>query len=223
MSYAIHVNGIAHTVDVDGDTPLLWVLRDVLGMTGTKFGSACPVRRLHGHLNGVATVLRDYGRERRNAASPRSKRSAPQPLAEDPKAWLDLEWCSAAIVSPVSHVRICASSEQSHPNDSAIDDAMSGNICRCGTYVAFVKPSNKLQSRPRRPEGGLTWSSISLSPLTTGLCAHEQIPSNLPQAGIAAGGGLMLGFGLPSSSDATAAGSGSFAPNAFIRIGTDGR
>ena len=37
MSYAIHVNGIAHTVDVDGDTPLLWVLRDVLGMTGTKF------------------------------------------------------------------------------------------------------------------------------------------------------------------------------------------
>ena len=56
MSYAIHVNGIAHTVDADGDTPLLWVLRDVLGMTGTKFGcgmalcGACTV-----HLNGVAT------------------------------------------------------------------------------------------------------------------------------------------------------------------------
>src|SRR6266446_1285401 len=55
MSYAIHVNGTAHTVDVDGDTPLLWVLRDVRGMTGTKFGcgmalcGACTV-----HLDGVA-------------------------------------------------------------------------------------------------------------------------------------------------------------------------
>ena len=56
MAYAIKVNGIEHAVDVDGDTPLLWVLRDVLGMTGTKFGcgmalcGACTV-----HLDGVAT------------------------------------------------------------------------------------------------------------------------------------------------------------------------
>ena len=139
MSYTIKVNGVAHTVDVDGDTPLLWILRDVLGMTGTKFGcgmalcGACTV-----HLNGSPT---------RSCVTPvQSVAGAAittiEAIGTTPagrkiqKAWLDLEvvqcgYCQSGQI--MSAVALLASNP--HPDDSAIDDAMSGNICRCGTYA----------------------------------------------------------------------------------------
>jgi isoquinoline 1-oxidoreductase subunit alpha len=139
MAYDIKVNGVVHTVEVDGDTPVLWVLRDVLGMTGTKFGcgmalcGACTV-----HLDGVAT---------RSCVTPVDSIGASEiktieaigatPVgAKIQKAWLDLEvvqcgYCQSGQIMSAS--ALLASNP--HPNDSDIDDTMSGNICRCGTYV----------------------------------------------------------------------------------------
>src|ERR1700730_2928334 len=103
MTYAIKVNKNTHSVDVDGDTPLLWVLRDVFGMTGTKFGCGMALRGAGTvHIDGVAT------------------RSCITPI-------------DSIGTSEITTIELLASNP--HPTDSDIDDAMSGNICRCGTYV----------------------------------------------------------------------------------------
>jgi isoquinoline 1-oxidoreductase alpha subunit len=139
MAFNVEVNGSARSVDVDGDTPLLWVLRDVLGMTGTKFGcgmalcGACTV-----HIDGVAT---------RSCVTPvnsigKSKITTIEAIGATPagasiqKAWLDREvvqcgYCQSGQIMSAS--ALLASNP--HPSDSDIDDAMSGNICRCGTYA----------------------------------------------------------------------------------------
>src|SRR6267378_8038287 len=123
MSYAIHVNGVAHTVDVDGDTPLLWVLRDVLGMTGTKFGcgmalcGACTV-----HLNGVATrscvtPVESIGNQAVTTIEAIGNTAAGRKIQ---KAWLDLEvvqcgYCQSGQI--MSAAALLASN--AHPDDSA--------------------------------------------------------------------------------------------------------
>jgi isoquinoline 1-oxidoreductase alpha subunit len=139
MAFEIKVNGAPHTVDVDGDTALLWVLRDVLGMTGTKFGcgvalcGACTV-----HVDGVAT---------RSCITPVDSIEGAQittieaigatPVgARIQNAWLDLEvvqcgYCQSGQI--MSAAELLTSNPS--PTDSDIDDFMSGNICRCGTYV----------------------------------------------------------------------------------------
>src|SRR6202035_258375 len=128
MSFTIKINGSPHTVDVDGDTPLLWVLRDVLGMTGTKFGcgmalcGACTV-----HVDGVAT---------RSCITTIDAIGATAAGAKIQKAWLDREvvqcgYCQSGQIMSAS--ALLASNP--HPTDADIDDAMSGNICRCGTYL----------------------------------------------------------------------------------------
>jgi isoquinoline 1-oxidoreductase alpha subunit len=139
MAYTINVNGTVQTIDVDGDTPLLWVLRDVLGMTGTKFGcgaalcGACTV-----HVDGVAT---------RSCITPvdsigESQVTTIEAIGRTPtgakiqKAWLDREvvqcgYCQSGQI--MSAAALLA--DNPNPTDADIDDAMSGNICRCGTYV----------------------------------------------------------------------------------------
>jgi isoquinoline 1-oxidoreductase subunit alpha len=139
MPTTIKVNGIDRAVDVDGDTPLLWVLRDVLGMTGTKFGcgmaqcGACTV-----HLDGVAT---------RSCITPidaigNSEITTIEAIGTTPagakiqKAWLDCEvpqcgYCQSGQIMSASALL----ANNPHPTDADIDDAMSGNICRCGTYL----------------------------------------------------------------------------------------
>jgi isoquinoline 1-oxidoreductase subunit alpha len=138
MSFKIKVNGSDHEVDVDGDTPLLWVLRDVLGMTGTKFG--CGVA-----LCGACTVHLD-GRPIRSCITPiesvgNSAITTIEAIGETPagakvqKAWLDLEVVQCGYCQPgqiMSASTLLASN--SNPTDADIDAAMSGNICRCGTY-----------------------------------------------------------------------------------------
>src|SRR5262245_51589388 len=139
MSIVIKVNGQTHSVDVDGDTPLLWVLRDVLGMTGTKFGcgmalcGACTV-----HLDGVAirsciTPVESVGTSEITTieaigASPVGARIQ--------KAWVDREvpqcgYCQSGQI--MSAAALLA--RDPRPTDSQIDNEMSGNICRCGTYL----------------------------------------------------------------------------------------
>src|SRR6478736_6737706 len=125
MAFVIKVNGNTHSVDIDGDTPLLWVLRDVLGMTGTKFGcgmalcGACTV-----HLNGVATrscVLPVEGIG--DAAVTTIEAIGSTPAGRNvQKAWLDLEvvqcgYCQSGQI--MSAAALLASNR--HPNDSDID------------------------------------------------------------------------------------------------------
>ena len=139
MTFAIQVNGKTHSVDVDGDTPLLWVLRDVLGMTGTKFGcglalcGACTV-----HVDGVATrsCITPVDSIGSSAITTIEAIGATPAGAKIQKAWLDREvpqcgYCQSGQI--MSAAALLASNPR--PADSAIDDAMSGNICRCGTYV----------------------------------------------------------------------------------------
>jgi isoquinoline 1-oxidoreductase subunit alpha len=139
MAFAIKVNGNTHNVDVDVDTPLLWVLRDVLGMTGTKFGcgmalcGACTV-----HIDGVPTRSCITSVDSIGASSITTIEAigATPVGAKIQMAWLDREvvqcgYCQSGQIMSAS--ALLASNP--HPTDSEIDDAMSGNICRCGTYV----------------------------------------------------------------------------------------
>jgi len=139
MAIPIKVNGIVRTVDVDADTPLLWVLRDVLGMTGTKFGcgmalcGACTV-----HVAGIATrsCVTAVGGIGSAAITTIEAIGATPAGAKSQKAWLDREvvqcgYCQSGQIMSAS--ALLASNP--HPTDADIDGAMSGNICRCGTYV----------------------------------------------------------------------------------------
>jgi isoquinoline 1-oxidoreductase subunit alpha len=139
MAFTIKVNGTPRSVDVDGDTPLLWVLRDVLGMTGTKFGcgaslcGACTVQ-----IDGVAT---------RSCVTPIDSIGSSQVTtiegigrtdagARIQQAWLEHDvvqcgYCQSGQI--MSAAALLASNPR--PSDADIDEAMSGNICRCGTYV----------------------------------------------------------------------------------------
>jgi isoquinoline 1-oxidoreductase subunit alpha len=139
MPYDIKVNGAIRTVDVDGDTPLLWVLRDVLGMTGTKFGcgmalcGACTVHMDGNPIRSCITSVDSVG----SAAIATIEAIAGTPAGKRiQRAWLDLEvvqcgYCQSGQIMSAS--ALLASNP--HPSDADIDDAMSGNICRCGTYV----------------------------------------------------------------------------------------
>jgi isoquinoline 1-oxidoreductase alpha subunit len=139
MATTIKINGVDRSVDVDDDTPLLWVLRDVLEMTGTKFGcgqalcGACTV-----HIDGVATrscttTIDSIGTSEVTTIEAIGQTPAG---AKIQKAWLDLEvvqcgYCqSGQIMSALPLI-----AENPNPTDQDIDDAMSGNICRCGTYI----------------------------------------------------------------------------------------
>ena len=146
----INVNARSHDVDLPGDMPLLWVLRDVLGMTGTKFGcgigqcGACTV-----HLDGQSVrscqlPLSNVGEAK--VTTIEAVESTPEG-ARIQKAWLDLEvvqcgYCqSGQIMSAAALLK-----DTPHPNEDDIDGAMAGNICRCGTYVR-IRDAIKLAAK----------------------------------------------------------------------------
>jgi isoquinoline 1-oxidoreductase subunit alpha len=142
MAISFTLNGKPQTVDVSPDMPLLWVLRDTLNMTGTKFGcgmalcGACTV-----HINGEAT--RSCITQISSVAG--KKVATIEGLSTDgshpvQQAWMeeDVPQCgycqSGQIMSAVALL-----SKKANPTDADIDDAMSGNICRCGTYQRIRK------------------------------------------------------------------------------------
>ena len=156
MAFTIKVNNKPHTVDVDGDTPLLWVLRDVLGMTGTKFGcgralcGACTV-----HVGGVATRSCITPIEAIGAAEITTIEAigATAAGAGIQRAWLDREvvqcgYCQSGQI--MSATALLA--HNPHPTDADIDAAMSGNICRCGTYVR-IRDAIKQAAQAHRQGG----------------------------------------------------------------------
>src|SRR3954469_16387492 len=139
MAFRLTINGDRHSVDVDGDTPLLWVLRDVLGMTGTKFGcgmalcGACTVHIDGAPVRSCVTPVDSIRASQVATIEAIGKTDAGSRIQE---AWLDREvvqcgYCQSGQI--MSAAALLASNP--HPSDSDIDAAMSGNICRCGTYV----------------------------------------------------------------------------------------
>ena len=135
----LKINGASHDVDVPEDMPMLWVLRDVLGMTGTKFGcgiaqcGACTV-----HLDGqaVRSCVLPAGAVG-NAQIVTIEGVGANPVgAKVQKAWLDREVVQCGYCQSGQIMSATALLEQTpKPTDKDIDAAMSGNICRCGTYV----------------------------------------------------------------------------------------
>jgi isoquinoline 1-oxidoreductase subunit alpha len=138
-TYKINVNGEVQTVDVEPETPLLWVLRDSLGMVGTKYGcgigmcGACTV-----HLDGEAT--KSCGVQVKDVGD--SKVLTIESLAKDGKltalqqAWCDLDVPQCGYCQCGQLMRATALlAATPKPTDADIDDAMSDNICRCATYT----------------------------------------------------------------------------------------
>jgi isoquinoline 1-oxidoreductase alpha subunit len=156
MAYTIKVNAVDHAVDVDSDTPLLWVLRDVLGLTGTKFGcgkalcGACTVLIDNTAIRSCVTPIDSVG----TAAITTIEAIGNTPIGRKiQKAWLDLEVVQCGYCQPgqiVSASALLAS--KSDPSDAEIDEAMSGNICRCGTYVR-IREAIKQAARSTGIEG----------------------------------------------------------------------
>ena len=133
------INGVSRTVDVPDEMPLLWVLRDVLGMTGTKFGcgiaqcGACTV-----HLDGVAvrSCQLPAGAIAGRAITTIEGVGDTAAGAKIQFAWRELEVVQCGYCQPgqiMSAAALLAANPQ--PDDAAIDAAMAGNLCRCGTYV----------------------------------------------------------------------------------------
>lgn len=136
-SYSFTLNNHATTVDAPADMPLLWVIRDLLGLTGTKFGCgigqcrACTV-----HFNGNAT----FSCQLPVSAVEGQTVTTIEGLSEDglhavQRAWIDVDVPQCGYCQPgqiMSAVALLA--QNTHPSDDDIDKAMSDNICRCGTY-----------------------------------------------------------------------------------------
>jgi isoquinoline 1-oxidoreductase subunit alpha len=158
MAIQFTVNGKAQSVDVDPQMPLLWVLRDTLNLTGTKFGcgmalcGACTV-----HIDGEAT---------RSCITPISevvgkKVTTIEGLSTDlsqpvQKAWIELDvpqcgYCQSGQIMSAAALL----GKKQRPTDAEIDDAMSGNICRCGTYQRIreaIHRAAQMQAAPAHPK-----------------------------------------------------------------------
>jgi isoquinoline 1-oxidoreductase alpha subunit len=139
MAINIKVNGVPHSVDVDDDTPLLWVLRDVLGMTGTKFGCGLA-------LCGACTIHID-GKPARSCVTPIAAAAGKRITTIEAigataagkkiqQAWIELDvpqcgYCQSGQIMSAAALLTA----KPKPSDADIDAAMSGNVCRCGTYA----------------------------------------------------------------------------------------
>ncbi len=139
MSYTIVVNGVQRSADVDGETPLLWVLRDTLDLKGTKFGcgaaqcGACTVH-MDGHpTRACQTPIASVGDGRITTIEAIGESSIGRALQE---AWIEHDvpqcgYCQAGQIMTAAHLL----SQTPKPTDADINEAMSGNLCRCATYT----------------------------------------------------------------------------------------
>jgi isoquinoline 1-oxidoreductase alpha subunit len=168
MSYKLTINGKAHSVDVPADMPLLWVIRDVVGLKGTKFGcgigqcGACTV-----HVRGKA--VRSCQTQVQAAAD--QAVTTLEGLSADGShpvqiAWQDVDvpqcgYCQAGQM--MSAAALLATIAK--PSDADIDKAMNGNICRCGTYVRIREAIHKAASLGTARATG---SSATTAPAASG-------------------------------------------------------
>ena len=153
MAITLRINGTSHSVDVDSETPLLWVIRDSIGLTGTKFG--CGISQC-----GACTVHLD-GQPVRSCVTPASAAvgkaiTTIEGLAKNGKlhavqqAWVDVGvpqcgYCQSGQLMSAAALL----DRRKNPTDGEIDSAMAGNICRCGTYQRIregIRRASKLIS-----------------------------------------------------------------------------
>jgi len=134
----LNVNGKSHELDVSPDMPLLWALRDMLHLTGTKFGcgmalcGACTVDLDGQPIRSCVTPVVEVSNKKITTIEAIGQTSSG---AKVQKAWLDLEviqcgYCQSGQIMSASALLAA----NPHPSDTDIDKAMAGNICRCGTY-----------------------------------------------------------------------------------------
>ena len=154
MPYTLNVNGRTTTVDVPGDMPLLWVIRDVLNLKGTKFGcgigqcGACTV-----HVRGRATrscqlpVSMAAG-----AAITTLEGLSPDGTHPLQVVWeeMDVPQCGYCQAGQIMSAAALLSTTP-RPTDAQIDTAMNGNVCRCGTYIRIREAIHKAATMPARP------------------------------------------------------------------------
>jgi isoquinoline 1-oxidoreductase alpha subunit len=139
MATTLTINGEQKIFEAPDDMPLLWVLRDIIGMTGTKFGcgiAQCGACTVHVEGKPVRSCMLAVGAVQGRAVTTIEGIGATPAGAKAQKAWLDLEvvqcgYCQSGQI--MSAAALLAATP--HPDDSDIDAAMAGNICRCGTYV----------------------------------------------------------------------------------------
>ena len=153
MAFTLSVNGNTHSVDVDDDTPLLWVLRDVLGMTGTKFGcgrALCGACTIHLDGNAVRSCITPVTAAAGKHITTIEAIGATPAGRKIQQAWIELDvpqcgYCQSGQI--MSAAALLAT--KPNPTDGDIDAALSGNICRCGTYA-------RIREGITRAAGGVT-------------------------------------------------------------------
>ncbi|MBB97200.1 MAG: isoquinoline 1-oxidoreductase [Rhodobacteraceae bacterium] len=137
MTIALTVNGHPHQVDLPDDVPLLWVLRDTLGLTGTKFGcgvSACGACTVHIDGEAVRSCQVALGDVWGDVTTIEAQ-GTPDALSILQKAWVDHQVAQCGYCQSGQIMQAAALlAETPSPSDEDIDTAMAGNLCRCGTY-----------------------------------------------------------------------------------------
>jgi isoquinoline 1-oxidoreductase alpha subunit len=135
----LKINGRSYDVDIQPDMPVLWVLRDILGLTGTKFGcgiAQCGACTIHLDGQAVRSCVLPAGGVGDAAITTIEAIGALPTGAKVQKAWLDREvvqcgYCQSGQIMSATALLV----QTPKPTDAEIDAAMAGNICRCGTYV----------------------------------------------------------------------------------------
>lgn len=141
-SYSLKINGKVHEVEVDAATPLLWVLRDTLGLVGTKYGcgiaqcGACTIHLGDNAVRSCSLPVSSVGEQEVTTIEGLSE-NGDHPVQ---KAWLEVDvpqcgYCQAGQIMSASALL----KQNPNPSDEQINTAMNGNICRCGTYVRIHK------------------------------------------------------------------------------------
>ena len=154
MTLTLHVNGSAHAVDTDPSTPLIYVLRNILGLTGAKLGcgleqcGSCAVL-----VDGIATLscsapVSQFEGHQIVTVEGLTERSAPGPVQ---RAFIDeaaaqCGYCTPGLVIAVEALR----RRKPAPDDAAIREALLGHLCRCGTHVAVLRAAKRVLEQPER-------------------------------------------------------------------------
>lgn len=148
----LRVNGAERSIDVSDETPLLWVLRDTLGLTGTKFGCGrglCGACTVHLDSRAIRSCVTPVGRIGTGSVT------TIEGLSDDrshpcQKAWIEEDvpqcgYCQAGQIMAAAALL----SREPHPDDAAIESAMAGNLCRCGTYPRIRRAIHRAASGAR--------------------------------------------------------------------------
>ncbi|MDR6626953.1 2Fe-2S iron-sulfur cluster-binding protein [Caulobacter segnis] len=143
MAFTLTVNGEPRTADVDGDTPLLWVLRDTLGLVGAKFGcgaalcGACTVHLDGAPIRSCATPVSEIGGKKITTIEGIGKTPVGAKVQE---AWktIDVPQCGYCQAGQIMSATALLAAKPK-PTDADIDEAMNGNLCRCATYIRIKK------------------------------------------------------------------------------------